>query len=206
MSGIADGVDTLDRHPYCRRPIRRNALRSLVEAAHGLPFAQDSQELAGATRGVASYAEELARAADPDSSPAAMPVRDDLRPVVSALLGRLARRAEPELIASLTKAAGAWDQADSFAVIDEDLEAEISATRRRLATAASPSAAPARRAIALEGMLAVDAATALVRLFERRLAALLRLRLRAPTPELLPGGRPFLDLASALQQVAEAWR
>lgn len=171
-----------------------------------MPFAQDTEELASATRGVASYAEELARAADMTSSPSSTPVRDDLRPAVSALLARLARRAEPELIASLTKATGAWDQADSFAVIDDDLEAEISATRRRLATAAAPTAAPSRRAIALEGMLAVDAATALVRLFERRLAALLRLRLRAPTPELLPAGRPFLDLASALHQVAEAWR
>jgi hypothetical protein len=104
------------------------------------------------------------------------------------------------------RATEAWDQADAFKVIDSDLEGEIAATRRRLATAAAPGAAAARRAIALEGLLAVDASVALVRVFERRLAALLRLRLRSTTPELLPNGRPFLDLGRALQEVAEAWR
>jgi hypothetical protein len=195
--------------------IRRNALRSLVEAAHGLPFAQDSDVQSGATRGVAAYAEDLARAAaatpaddvaSPPRPPSFMPPTDELRPAISSLLARLARRTEPELISSLTQATAAWDQADAFAVIDDDLEAEISATRRRLAAGASPAATAARRAIALEGMLAIDAAVALVRLFERRLAALLRLRLRAPVPTLLPAGRPFLDLARALNEVAEAWR
>jgi hypothetical protein len=193
--------------------IRRNALRSLVEAAHGLPFAQDSEAaevLAGATRGVASYAEELARAARSDladlADAATMTPYDDLRPAITSLLARIARRTEPELIGSLTQATEAWDQADTFAVLDDDLEAEIAATRRRLAAGAGPTATPARRAIALEGLLAVDASIALVRLFERRLAALLRLRMRAPTPELLPGGRPFLDLSRALHEVAEAWR
>jgi hypothetical protein len=197
--------------------IRRNALRSLVEAAHGLPFAQDSDvpEPAAATQGAAAWAEALARAAAEaaqGTSPmipmmtSAMTPHDDLRPAISSLLSRIARRAEPELLSSLTQATAAWDQADAFAVIDGDLEAEIAATRRRLAASASPAATPGRRAIALEGMLAVDAAIALVRLFERRLAALLRLRLRAPTPELLPAGRPFLDLSRALHEVAEAWR
>jgi hypothetical protein len=35
---------------------------------------------------------------------------------------------------------------------------------------------------------------------------LLRLRMRSNTPELLPDGRPFLDLGRALREVAEAWR
>ncbi len=63
-----------------------------------------------------------------------------------------------------------------------------------------------RRAVALEGLLALDASVALVRLFERRLAPLLRLRLRSATPDVLPDGRPFLDLGQALHEVAEAWR
>jgi hypothetical protein len=131
---------------------------------------------------------------------------DDLRPAISALLARVARRAEPELLKALTQASVAWDQADAFTVIDEDVEAEIAATRRRLTASAGAAAPAARRAIALEGLLAIDASIALVRLFERRLAALLRLRLRSATPDLLPGGRPFLDLAGALHEVAEAWR
>jgi hypothetical protein len=221
----ADGVDTRDPRPVLSAAIRRNALRSLVEAAHGLPFAQDSDvpEPAAATQGAAAWAEALARAAHvedatqgtspmisttPSTTPSATTPtpHDDLRPAISSLLARIARRAEPELLSSLTQATAAWDQADAFAVIDDDLEAEIAATRRRLAAGAAPAAPPARRAIALEGLLAVDAAVALVRLFERRLAALLRLRLRAPTPDLLPAGRPFLDLSRALGEVAEAWR
>ena len=55
-------------------------------------------------------------------------------------------------------------------------------------------------------MLAVDASVALVRLFERRLAALLRLRMRSVNPDVLPEGRPFLDLGHALHEAAEAWR
>ena len=131
---------------------------------------------------------------------------DELRPAVASLLARVSRLIEPELIASLTQAGEAWDQADCFAVIDADLETEIAALRRQLSASAAPTEEPARRAIALEGLLALDASIALVRLFERRLAALLRLRRRAATPELLPEGRPFLDLARGLNEVAEAWR
>ena len=118
----------------------------------------------------------------------------------------MARRAEQALTASLRRATEAWDQADAFSVIDDELEVEIAVTRRRLTAGAECSAPPSQRAVALEGLLAVDASVALVRIFERRLAALLRLRLRSTTPELLPEGLPFLDLGRALHEVAEAWR
>jgi hypothetical protein len=129
-----------------------------------------------------------------------------LRSAIAALLARLARRAEPALASTLERAREAWDQADSFSVIDDQLAREIATLRRRLTIEAGPATPPSGRAIALEGLLAVDASVALVRLFERRLAALLRLRLRSATPDFLPDGRPFLDLGQALQQVAEAWR
>ena len=99
-----------------------------------------------------------------------------------------------------------WDQADSLSVLDAVIEDEIAALRRRLARSTEPTTAAPRRAIALEGLLVVDASIALVRLFERRLASLLRLRLRSATPDVLPDGRPFLDLGNALHEVAEAWR
>jgi hypothetical protein len=129
----------------------------------------------------------------------------DLRRAVADLLDRLARRCEPALIAALKRAEHAWDQADTFSATDGDADAEIAAVRRRL-VAAAIDGRNAQRAAALEGLLAIDAAVALVRVFERRLATLLRLRLRSATPELLPGGRPFLDLASALGELAAAWR
>jgi hypothetical protein len=157
---------------------------------------------------VTAYTEALARATG-DAPAAADPARtrpDELRPAVAAVLARLARRAEPALITAMQRARGAWDQADAFSPIDPPLEADIVALRRHLVAGADSRTTAARRAIALEGLLAIDAALALVRLFERRLAALQRLRLRSATPELLPGGRPFLDLGRALHEAAEAWR
>jgi hypothetical protein len=190
----------------------------MVAAAHGLPRSLPLREsMRGPTRvrpaAHASWSAELARAiatqrpdgAAPRGATAFDGTTDELRRAVADLLGGLARRCEPLLIAALKRAARAWDQADSFLVIDGDTEGEIAALRRRLAGAAI-GGGRAHRATALEGLLAVDATVALVRVFERRLATLLRLRLRSATPELLPDERPFLDLARALGQVAEAWR
>jgi len=145
-------------------------------------------------------------AAPGDSALPARPGRDDLRPAVAALLALLAARTEPALAACLQRSREEWDQADSLSVIDAEVAEEIAALRRRLAAGAGPAASAARRAIAVEGLLVVDASVALVRLFERRLASLLRLRLRSATPDVLPDGRPFLDLGQALHEVAEAWR
>ena len=203
-------VDTPDRDPYCRPPIRRYALPSLVETARELPLPVTTPEpVSDDTGGSATaYAEALARAPGP-IAPAPDQGRqrsDGLRPAVAAVLVRLARRVEPELTAAMQRGRGAWDQADAFSAIDRELEREVAALRRRLASAASLEQPAACRAIALEGLLAIDGAVSLVRLFERRLATLLRLRLRSATPELLPAGRPFLDLGRALHEAAEAWR
>jgi hypothetical protein len=157
-------------------------------------------------RGIASYAAARARAgAAPSDAPAALE-RDDLRPAIAGLLERLAARTEPALAACLQRSREEWDQADSLSVIEAEVAEEIASLRRRLAEGAGPASRAARRAIALEGLLVIDASVALVRLFERRLASLLRLRLRSATPDLLPDGRPFLDLGRALHEVAEAWR
>lgn len=161
---------------------------------------------AGELVGVTSYATDCARTTAAEPLAADRVERDDLRPAVAALLERLASRAEPELVACLRRSREEWDQADSLSVIDSELEGEIAVLRRRLARAAGPVSSSARRAIALEGLVIVDASVGLVRLFERRLAPLLRLRLRSATPDVLPDGRPFLDLGQALRELAEAWR
>ena len=169
------------------------------------PLSPDGADERG---GIASYAVARARAEAAPSGEPARPERerDDLRPAIAALLERLAARTEPALLACLERSREKWDQADSLSVVDADVADDIAALRRRLAEGAGPASSGTRRAIALEGLLVVDASVALVRLFERRLASLLRLRLRSPTPDLLPDGRPFLDLGSALHEVAEAWR
>lgn len=122
------------------------------------------------------------------------------------MLFRLARRADEALSASLAHAGQAWEQVDAPSIVDFDFERDNAALRRRLTTSAQPALPPGERAVALEGLLVLDVAVALARLFEQRIASLLRLRLRSPSRELMPGGRPFLDLGAALHEAAEAWR
>ncbi len=210
----------------------------MLEAARALPVAAASEETASSSPGVATWAEELARAAAGPSdaggstrldawgaaelrsalpvagrhgNPSRVSISDavstvELRREISAVLTRLARRADETLAAAFARVAQAWEQVDALAMIDGELEGQVARARRQLAAAAHPGAAAAQRAVALEGLLAIDASVALARLCERRMASLLRLRLRSPSRELLPGGRPFLDLGAALHEAAEAWR
>lgn len=120
-------------------------------------------------------------------------------------LAALAALVDPALTAVVRRARQAWDQADALVVFDQQSLAQVAALRRWL-TARAAGAPDQVAASALEGLLALDGALALIRLFERRLAALLRLQLRSPDPELLPRGRPFLDLAAALREAEQAWR
>lgn len=93
-----------------------------------------------------------------------------------------------------------------MSIVDFDLELDVATLRRRLAAVAQTAAPPSERAVAIEGLLILDVAIGLARLCERRMASLLRLRLRSPSQELMPGGRPFLDLGAALEEAAEAWQ
>jgi len=185
----------------------------LLEAARAFPVAATSEETVPSRPGVPTWAEELARAAARPHAEGAGPLaraadarRSDLRREIAALLERLARRVDDVLTAALARAPWAWEQVDAVSVMDFELEDAIAVTRRRLAAAAHPAAPSDRRAVALEGLLAVDASVALARLCERRMASLLRLRMRSTARELLPAGRPFLDLGAALHEAAEAWR
>jgi hypothetical protein len=126
-----------------------------------------------------------------------------LRAVVGATLSRLARQTEEALGPALVRAQQSWDRSDDMTIIDPSLAAALAEARRELQAAAG-GADPTAVAVALEGLLAVEAASGLAALAERRLPALIRLRVRA-RGELLPGGRPFLDLGAALHEAAQAW-
>ena len=185
----------------------------MLEAARALPIASVAGEADPARPGVPTLAEELARAAaraggegEALTAGGHHARTSDLRREISALLTRLARRAEETLAAALARAAQAWDEVDALSIVDGELEGKVAWMRRRLAAAAHPAASPAQRAVALEGLLAIDASVALARLCERRMASLVRLRLRSSARDLLPAGRPFLDLGAALQEAAAAWR
>jgi hypothetical protein len=128
-----------------------------------------------------------------------------LRGRIGALLSRLAARVDEELPRALRFAGSAWDQVDSLIIVDPPLSDELDALRRA-AHLLSADDEPGSRASGVAAALTLDAAAGLVALFERRLATLVRLRLRAVEPALVDArGRAFLDLAAALAEVARQW-
>jgi hypothetical protein len=134
-----------------------------------------------------------------------------LRRRLHVILDALAVRVENQLPQVLELAQRAWDQVDTLSVIDRDLALEILSMRRAAqAFADEPENAAPARAVAVEARLALDGAVGLVALLERRLSTLIRLRLRGADvdgvdPDLIPNGRPFLDVAAALRQAARCW-
>jgi hypothetical protein len=167
-----------------------HALQQLVEQIRALPGEPTDLGLPRAAAG-APTAETLTAAA--------------LRRRVAAWLTEVAGHVDAVLPTQLARAAQAWDQADDFALGDEQTRAEAG----RLRAAADALAAgqdPDARAAGVEARLAVDSVSGLLSLVERRFAGVVRLRLRSATPELLPEGRPFIDVAAALTEAARAWR
>ncbi len=163
------------------------ALERLVEAARRLPGA-------GA---------EALRVPTEVEGPTDAPPAAELRRAVGALLATLAIRVEETLPAALERAKKAWDQVDAIVVLDRKLRRDA---RGLLAGAAAlrASADPASRALGLEAALTLESALGLCELAERRMATLVRLRLEE-NADLLPGGRPFLDLGAALAEAAREW-
>lgn len=128
----------------------------------------------------------------------------ELRALVAAGLGTLARRLEQHFGPAIEAARRAWESADDVTLIDPSAAALLTETRRALYRATG-RAHPAVRAVALEGLLAFDAACGLTGLAERRLSSLIRLRVASAETALLPDGRPFLDLGAAIKEAAREW-
>lgn len=169
---------------------RLAALERLTAGARGLP---GDKAAAG-----------LPRALSPEPADVALEP-DELRREVGALLTRLAARLDAEIPRALELAEKAWDQVDSIVVVDAPLGAALDRLRRA-ARALATDPDPARRASGLTAQLTLDAAAGLAALLERRMSTLVRLRLRAPDGALFDDrGRPFLDAAAALTEVARQW-
>jgi hypothetical protein len=150
----------------------------------------------------------LPRAAISTTSPPAVTARlpaAELRARTGAWLTALAARLEGSLPGAFARATQAWDQADTFVVLDAELRDEGIALRRAAEVLAADEDATLRTA-GREASLGIDAVVGLVALLERRFAAILRLRLRSATPELVVDGRPFLDVAAALAEAGRRWR
>ncbi len=130
---------------------------------------------------------------------------------VRALRGRLgqlfltlAHRLDPALTDALRHAAVAWDAFDEVAVMVPELRHEAAWIAAAAATL-EREAEPGRRAAGMEVRIALAAALGLVDLIERRLAMLVRLRVQSGERSLLPGYRPFLDVAAALVEAARGF-
>jgi hypothetical protein len=82
-------------------------------------------------------------------------------------------------------------------IVDAALRAQADSVAAEWRALGGPQAALA--------LLTIDAVVDLVRLVERRLATLVRLRLRSRTPELVVDDRPFLDVPAALAEIARRW-
>jgi hypothetical protein len=130
-----------------------------------------------------------------------------LRQRVHELIAELARRTDEALAETLSRADGAWDQVDALRIIDRVVDNEVRSLRAASAQISSEED-PVQRAIGLEAQLTIDAVVGLVSIVERRLATLVRLRLRATADDqgaLVVEGRPFLDLGAALHEAARRW-
>lgn len=122
----------------------------------------------------------------------------DLQTAVPAWLEALADRMAATLPSTLATAERAWDQADHVRLLDGTLRAELAPllTATRLASDSG---------VGLLCRLALDASLGWVDVFERRLATLLRLRMRQGAP-LLVDERPFLDVEPVVRQLAQQLR
>jgi hypothetical protein len=157
-----------------------SALRTLVDACHSLPGDTDRAAL------------PQPAAVVPPASGAAAPRRE-----LGLFLADLASRLEPQLAAALARAGHAWDQVDAGTVVDAPTRERAAAIAAAWRACGGPEA--------LLALLTLETVLSVVSLIERRLATLVRLRLRSDTPELVIDGRPFLDVPRALADVARRW-
>jgi hypothetical protein len=147
----------------------------------------------------------LPRAADRDGAAGELRLSvAELRRRLGVALRELGRRVDEALPQALARAHEAWDQVDSLTLFDAEIGGELRALRQAARALAAEEDATLR-AVGVESRLIIDAAVGLVALVERRMAALVRLRLRSGDTELLPDGRPFVDVGAALAEAARAW-
>jgi hypothetical protein len=204
---IARSYGAFIRHPHLQRLLRTAA--SLPGPKMSLAPLTRLPPSNVATASVAPAAADTSAGTGAGLDPALRAEIARLRAMVGVCLAALARTIDQHLGPAIEGAHRAWEKVDDLAIVDPVLAASVTETRRALyrAATATPTATPPRAlaAVAIEGLLALDAACGLTGLAERRLSSLIRLRVRSAEPALLPQGRPFLDLGRAIAEVAREW-
>ena len=195
--------------PYGAASIRHRHLTQLVRTALSLPGPKlDTAPWSRLTSlGPIQELAPVAGEAAPEPGELSADARAEverLRAIVAECLTALARRIDEALPPALARARREWDQVDELTIVDAPLQSALVDARRALTAAVLAGVQP-QSAVALEGLIALEAACGLTALTEGRLSALIRLRVRTREDDLLPDGRPFLDLGAALAEAASAW-
>ncbi len=131
-----------------------------------------------------------------------------LRRRTAALLSSLSAQVEKELTRALSHGQTRWDQVDALVLAPAKTHVnrkELEADWRAFVQKAPEATRDVARGAMREAVATLETVFDLLQLSERRLATFVRLRLQQSDDRLMPDGRPFLDLARALQDTAEAY-
>lgn len=134
----------------------------------------------------------------------AAPTAEGVRRQVRTTLGRMATLLDERLADALRSATWAWEKTGSMAFLDEETIEMLTLARQDLRYAVLMGE-PQVVALATEGLWTLRTAFSVISLLETRLPSLIRLRTRMEDRDLMPQGRPFLDLAPALSELARRW-
>ena len=134
----------------------------------------------------------------------AAPTAEGVRRQVRSTLARMATLLDERLPNVLRTATWAWEKTGSMAILDEEALQILTLARQDLRYAVLMGD-PQVVALATEGLWALRTAFSVISLLETRLPSLIRLRTRMEDRDLMPQGRPFLDLAPALSELARRW-
>jgi len=116
----------------------------------------------------------------------------------------MANLIESRLPEALRSATWAWENTGSMALLNEEALEMLILARQDLRHAVL-TGEPAVVALATEGLWALRTAFSVISLLQTRLPSLIRLRTRMEDQDLMPHGRPFLDLAPALSELGRRW-
>ena len=111
---------------------------------------------------------------------------------------------ESRLPEALRSAPWAWENTGSMALLNEEALEMLMQARQDLRHAVLHGE-PAVVALATEGLWALRISFSVISLLQTRLPSLIRLRTRMEDQDLMPDGRPFLDLAPALSELGRRW-
>jgi hypothetical protein len=180
---------------------KRSALTELYERAKVLPG--ERRELCR----VVPKTPDIPVSTDPDGDLAFEPELEQLRTRMAGWLFDLAEAGEKPMLEAANAANGRWDQVDALGLLGPQAEQDRKALVRAWTTFADKVQHSASlHTAAVEALTVLETVSDLLRLLERRMATFIRLRLSSEQPELLVDGRPFLDIARALHETAEAFR